>query len=192
MTTLPHRRIAQNLRAGKRRDIGYSGLRGNRHGGARCRCADGADQRKDLFLFDQPEGVDHGGFRLVGVVKGDQIEPAAVDAAALVDLLKGRFKAPLHVPAQFLGRAAEGGGLTEENAFVRHPGHTRGDRGGLYGRVVAAGRGRGALGYRPVVGSRGARGRAEQRHGENRAGPPSGPGWEHPLQSGGSVHCVSG
>ena len=69
-----------------------------------------------------------------------------MDAAALVGLMEGGLDAQLHVPAQFLGRPTEGGGLTEDDALVVDAGNGRACRGG--GRRLLDG---GALGLRGVA-----------------------------------------
>ena len=184
------RRIAQKSCAGKRSHIGHAGRRGDRHGRARSRRTDRTDQGKDLFFLDQLVGVDHRGFRLVGVVEGDQFERAAVDAAALVDLPKGGLDAALHVSAELLGGTAEGGGLAEEYPLVGNSGRWLGLRsatgrcGIRFGRGVggtggggrtgcgvggSGGTGRGGgTGCGAVVGLRGAGKHAQQDRGEHR------------------------
>ena len=91
MITFRHFRLAQERGAGEWRDIGHAGGRGDRRRGARGRRADGPDQGEDAFLDDQSAGVGDGGFRFIGIVQRQQVEPAAEDAAPRVRLAKRRL-----------------------------------------------------------------------------------------------------
>ena len=120
--------VAQERGTGERRDVRHVGVRGDRCGRARRRRPHRADQREDLLLFDQAAGVGDRGLGLVRVVERDQFEPAPVHAAPVVGFPKGRPDAPPHVLAEFLGRAAEGRGLSEHHAVLGHA-DLRGGRG---------------------------------------------------------------
>ena len=102
MITFPQVGSRKKTRTRERGDVGHARLRGDRHGRARCRRADGADQGEDLLLLDQLKGIDDGGFGFVGVIDGNQFQLPAVDAAKLVDLVEGRLDAAPHVRAELL------------------------------------------------------------------------------------------
>src|SRR5260370_38641857 len=64
-----------------------------------CDCrrrADGPDQREDLVLVEQLDGLDRRAVGIVAVIAADQLEPAAVDAALGVDLFEGGENALAH------------------------------------------------------------------------------------------------
>ena len=161
-------RVAQELGAGERGDVGHVRRGGHRRGRTRRRRAHRSDQGEHLLLLDEMEGVGNGRLRLVGVIAGDQFQPAAVDTAAPVRFLERGLDTQPHVPAQLLRRTAEGGGLAEQDAAGGHAGHLRSAQGG--GVAVPGGGGERQLASARSVLRAAARQHARQQHGAGKGG----------------------
>ena len=90
----------------------------HRHGRTGRGCAHGANQGKDVQLFNELDGIDDRLVRGVHVIKGVEAQEPAVDAALLIDFMEGGLYAKPHVVAQRRGGAAERGALPKEDLPV--------------------------------------------------------------------------
>ena len=70
------------------------------------------------MFVNQLMGVGDGGFRLVGIVEALQLQLPVVNAVSRIGLVESRFDSETHVPSQFSGGSAEGGGLSEKDVTL--------------------------------------------------------------------------
>ena len=106
-------RDAQELGAGKGRDVGNAALGGEGLGCCGRRGAHGPDQRKDVAPVDELAGVGDRRLGLIGVVEGFEDEAIIVHTAGSVNLPESRKQTQAHALAKQARRSRQGGGLAE-------------------------------------------------------------------------------
>src|SRR6266851_3187471 len=85
-----------SVRTDERHMLGCRNWNGRGGGG----CADGADQRENLVLLDQLDGLGDRAIGIVTIVPADQLELASVHTTLGVDLGEGRENALPHALAE--------------------------------------------------------------------------------------------
>ena len=121
MTMFSPFRIAQERRPGKGSYVRDTLRSRDRRGGSGGGRSHRAYQGEHPVLY-QLLGVGYGGFRFVGVVHELEFQLTSVHAAVLVGFMERGLYAEAHIYAELVGRAAEGGGLAEEDVVVEHSG----------------------------------------------------------------------
>ena len=106
--------------ARERPDERHVRLGRDRLSSARRRGAHFANQGEDLVVLDQMVGILDRPLRLVAVVVGDQLEPAAIDPARGVGLPKGREDPLTHAETQGRRGPVESGRLAKHDPVVEH------------------------------------------------------------------------